>query len=417
MKRLWLYCFPLLFIPNFGFTQQTTFGLLEVSDWLIIPFILLLLMAPPPRSEQRFSQLNPLLWCFLAWALLSTLSVHFRYDYLDDLPILLESFLKLARLVLYVFAGILIARALSNPAVRGKWLWSLAAGLSMLSIGLLAGRGDSNPHPSDSLEGYKSYNVIIVSVAILCSYIVGLWIDNIGTKRWRQFACAAVLFAGCTVFFSSSLTSHGRGGWAAFAVGFAYLLWKRMQTLKTLAILVILALVALTAYNMLPSFKSLVDTTFSLDQSAVSNQTIDDGARVSTWENEAPKIINAPLLGSGFYHRGGESGLWSTGSHNFFIQMFLETGAVGGVLTILIFAFAWRHAGTTAAVQNHVSTATRAALITAVAGGMTGEYYYGGLGVLVLFAVLAIVGSLPTKRLVYISARTRVQPLRLRATT
>jgi len=99
MKRLWLFCFPLLFMPNLGFSQKTAFGVLEVCDWLIVPFIVLLVIAPSAKYEQRVSKLHPLLWGFLIWALLSTLSIHFRYEYLDDVPILIGSCLKLARLV------------------------------------------------------------------------------------------------------------------------------------------------------------------------------------------------------------------------------------------------------------------------------------------------------------------------------
>src|SRR5271154_788064 len=113
MKWLWLFYFPLLFIPNFGFTHQTDFGVLEVSDWLIVPFIVLLVIAPSVKHEQKVSKLNPLLWGFLAWALLSILSIHFRYEYLDDVPILVRSCLKLTKLTLYVIPGVLIAKKLS----------------------------------------------------------------------------------------------------------------------------------------------------------------------------------------------------------------------------------------------------------------------------------------------------------------
>jgi O-antigen ligase len=417
VKRLWLFCFPLLFVPNLGFSQQTTFGVFEVSDWLIVPFLLLLMITPSSKYEQRVSQLNPLLWGFLICALLSTLSIHFRYDYLDDVPVLIGSCLKLGRLVLYVVAGILITRKLSDPEVRSMWLWSLLSALLMLSIGLLASRTDPGAQPvaqsSDSLAGYKSYNVIVVSVAILCSYIAGLWIDNVGSRRWGRLASAGIVFAGCAVFLSSSLTSHGRGGWVAFAAGFGYILWKRTQAVRTLAIIVMLGLASLTAYETLPTFKSLVDLTFSSAENSKSE--LDDGARLSSWSEEAPKFLNAPFLGTGFYHRGGNSGLWSTGSHNFFIQMFLETGVGGGLLVLLILAVAWHQAGLQVAARNRVSLATRAALFTAVAGGMSGEYYYGGTGVLVLFAVLAVVGSMPIEKRVgkHASAndRLRLQPL------
>ena len=413
MKRLWLFCFPLLFMPNLGFSQKTAFGVLEVCDWLIVPFIVLLVIAPSAKYEQRVSKLNPLLWGFLVWALLSTLSIHFRYEYLDDVPILIGSCLKLARLVLYVVAGIFIARKLSDPAVRSEWLWSLLAALCMLSIGLLASSGDPGAQPTDALEGYKSYNAIIVSVATLCSYIAGLWIDNVGSRRWRQCASIVVVFAVCSVLVSSSLTSHGRGGWLAFAIGFGYILLKRTQAVKTLAILFTLGLASLVAYETLPNFKSLVDLTLSPSDHAPL-QSVDDGARISTWTHEAPNLINAPWLGTGFYHRGGASGLWDTGSHNFFLQMFLETGIVGGLLLITIFTLTWRQAGLTAIRQTKVSLATRAALITAIVGGMSGEYYYGGVGVLVLFAVFAIAGSLPAVEVVYMTDKARSQVVRWR---
>jgi hypothetical protein len=70
--------------------------------------------------------------------------------------------------------------------------------------------------------------------------------------------------------------------------------------------------------------------------------------------------------------------------------MFLETGAVGGVLVIMIFVLMWRQAGSAIARQIRISVATRAALITAVIGGMSGEYFYGNVTVLVLFAVFAL---------------------------
>jgi O-antigen ligase len=413
MKRLWLLYFPLLFLPNFGFSHQTDFGVLEVCDWLVVPFIVLLIVAPSAKYVQRVSKLDPLLWGFLAWASLSILSIHFRYQYLDDVPILLGSGLKLAKLVLYVIAGVFIARKLSDPKVRGEWMWSLLAALLMLSIGLLVSSGDPGADPNDALEGYKSYNAIIVSVAILCSYIAGLWIDNVGSRRWRQCAGIVIVFAVCSVFVSSSLSSHGRGGWLAFAVGFGYILLKRTQALKTLAIIFILGLASVAAYETLPNFQSLVDLTVSPSDDAPL-QSLDDGSRVSSWVHEAPKLIDAPVLGTGFYHRGGSSGLWDTGSHNFFLQMFLETGIVGGILMVLIFIVSWRQAGVSGTSKNQISLATRAALITAIVGGMSGEYYYGGVGVLVLFATLAIAGSLPAVEVVFIADKMRSQIVRFR---
>ena len=413
MKRLWLFFFPLLFMPNVGFSHRTDFGVLEVCDWLIVPFIVSLILVPSARYEQRVAKLKPLMWGFLVWALLSTLSIHFRYEYLDDVPILIGSCLKLARLVLYVIAGVLIARKLVDPRTRAGWTWSLLVALVVLSIGLLVSSGNPDAQPTDALEGYKSYNAIIVSVAILCSYIAGLWIDNVGSRKWRQCASVAIAFAICAVFISSSLSSHGRGGWLAFATGFGYILWKRTQTLKSVLIVVLVGLASITAYETLPNFRSVIDLTLTPSDDAPL-QSVDDGARISTWIHEGPKLIDAPLLGTGFYHRGGTSGLWDSGSHNFFLQMFLETGVVGGILVISVFVLAWRQARLTAMSRNKISVATRAALVTALVGGMSGEYYYGGVSVLVVFAAFAMAGALPAVEVVFMTDKARSQIVRWR---
>jgi O-antigen ligase len=413
VKRLWLFFFPLLFMPNVGFSHRTDFGVLEVCDWLIVPFIVSLILVPSARYEQRVAKLKPLMWGFLVWALLSTLSIHFRYEYLDDVPILIGSCLKLARLVLYVIAGVLIARKLGDPRTRAGWTWSLLVALVVLSIGLLVSSGNPDAQPTDALEGYKSYNAIIVSVAILCSYIAGLWIDNVGSRKWRQCASVAIAFAICAVFISSSLSSHGRGGWLAFATGFGYILWKRTQTLKSVLIVVLVGLASITAYETLPNFRSVIDLTLTPSDDAPL-QSVDDGARISTWIHEGPKLIDAPLLGTGFYHRGGTSGLWDSGSHNFFLQMFLETGVVGGILVISVFVLAWRQARLTAMSRNKISVATRAALVTALVGGMSGEYYYGGVSVLVVFAAFAMAGALPAVEVVFMTDKARSQIVRWR---
>jgi hypothetical protein len=384
MKRLWLLYFPLLFLPNFGFSRETAFGVLEVSDWLILPFLILLLAAPAAKYAQLVSRQRTPLWAFAVWALLSTLSIHFRYDYLDDVPILLGCCVKLARLVLYVVTGILITKRLSDASVRRGWAWSLMGALCMLSLGLLVSAGSPDTETVGSLTGYKSYNAIVVSVAILSAYVAGLWIDNVFGRKWNLCAGIALIFAVCSVLLSTShATRHGRGGWVGLAAGLAYIFYKRTANLKILGVIALVG--------------------------------VDDGARLSTWVEEAPKFVRAPLFGTGFYHRGGESGLWASGSHNFFIQMFLETGAVGGILVILFLSLAWQQAGGDASVRNKVHLATRAALVAAVVGGMSGEYYYGGIGVLVLLASQSLTGSLPTSRLASAATRAHFYSLRWRA--
>jgi hypothetical protein len=94
--------------------------------------------------------------------------------------------------------------------------------------------------------------------------------------------------------------------------------------------------------------------------------------------------------------------------------MFLETGIVGGILMMSVFALTWRQAGLKTKSLNKISVATRAALITAIVGGMSGEYYYGGVSVLALFAVFAIAGALPAVEVILVTDKMRTRVVRWR---
>lgn len=385
-------------MPNLGMSQQTLYGVLEMSDWLIVPFICLLMLAPSASYPQKISRFNAMLLAFLVWACMGILTIHFRYEYLEPVPVLVTCVLKLGKLAVYTIAGILIPRKLLNSKLRSQWQWSLLTALCMLGVGLIYSSTNSASESADALSGYKSYNAIVVSMAILCCYVMGMWVDNVGTRRWRICAALSLLFAAASVLLSTSSEAHGRGGWLALVAGCGYLLWKKSRRTKAFTITFLLASVVVGAYATLPNVQSLIDSTISPspEESALNSGTgVDDGARLSTWTHEAPKFIQAPVLGSGFYHRGGESGLWDTGSHNFFLQMFLETGIVGGAITLLLFVLMWRQTSSFLARHERIAVATRAALVAAFIGGMSGEYYYGGITVLVLFAASAQSASLP----------------------
>src|ERR1700678_1852768 len=167
VTKLWLFCFPLLFLPNLGFSHETTYGVLEMSDWVFGPFVLLLLLAPSVNRQQKISRVNVLLVSFLVWASLSSLSIQARYDYVDALPVLFGCFMKLAKLALYVAAGVLFSTKLVSFRVHAQWLWSILAAIVILTIGLLMSINSESTQLMDSVAGYKSYNSIIVSIAIL----------------------------------------------------------------------------------------------------------------------------------------------------------------------------------------------------------------------------------------------------------
>ncbi len=131
----------------------------------------------------------------------------------------------------------------------------------------------------------------------------------------------------------------------------------------------------------------------------------DDGARTFIWTAQAPRLAQAPVLGTGFYHRGDDTGLFNTGSHNFWLQMFLETGVPGGLLMLAFVGVLWRDAGSDRAAVERLKHPIRAALVAAVVGGLGGEYFYGGTVLFSLLLVYAPVGSLPVS--VPVRIRTR----------
>jgi hypothetical protein len=149
-------------------------------------------------------------------------------------------------------------------------------------------------------------------------------------------------------------------------------------------------------------FRNRVDYTLFPDSSYLETYGsgvggIDDGARVVSWTTGL-RQFNAPVLGTGFFHRGGESGLDFTGSHNFFLQMFLETGIPGGVLMLIIFYRLWRMAASRSTKLAGLELPAKAALVAAMVGGSSGEYFYGGTMLLVLLGVCGPAGSLPRLR-------------------
>ncbi|MBX6311473.1 MAG: O-antigen ligase family protein [Isosphaeraceae bacterium] len=394
MRSLWLAWLPLLFLPNLGFGGPTGFGTLELSDFLIAPFLVLVALAGRRRGPVAICRLTPLLVGFAGWALLSTLLVRERYGYPDHLAVI-TGVLKLGKLVLYGAAGVLAARALSDEGQRGRFPWALLAAGLVVAVALLQLRDPTEAlRPGQVPAGYKAANAVSVMMAVLLCYLGGLWACGLGTPRWRGLAGP-----GLVVMVLGFLLSRGRGGWVAALAGAAYLVYRQGLGPRLLVALAGGAAVIRAAYGMLPDFRTEVDRTIWPDPDALRwNQSgvggFDDGARLSTWAHELAAFARSPLLGTGFFHRGGSSGLWATGSHNFFLQMFLETGLVGGLLVLGAFWRMWRHAGSAPARALGQDAPVRSALVAALVGGLTGEYFYGGMVLFTLLLTFAPVGSL-----------------------
>lgn len=391
LSRWWLLLFPLLYLPNLGFASATAFGTLEVSDFLIGPYIALVLFAVHKQGARQYQRLWPWLLGFVLVAFVSTATIWWRYPVTSSYPVTF-GLLKLGKLSLYGVAGVLTARALSLPRHRSRFDWALLAGAVVVAISLLAMPDrESRWDPSGANLTYNSLNAISVSMAIMFVWLTGrIWFGG-GTERWRRVALwtLPVLLLGFSL-------SDGRGGWVAALAGLFFLLVRSEVSRRVVAVVALGVCTLGFAYVQFPQFKEDVDRTLWPDQEFLARYGagvagVDDGARPITWANEVKKFPDAPILGTGFFHRGGASGLWTTGSHNFWLQMLLESGAVGfGVLSIALWML-WRQARR--CTQRDCGVALQAALVAALVGGLSGEYFYGGMVLFTLLAVYAPVGG------------------------
>jgi len=400
MRRLWLYLLPFLFLPNLNFSQVTEYGVIELSDRLVVPYIILLLFAVDFRKRVQFDQIKSLMLGFLVWAFIVTATINLRYAY-DDPYYVQFGLLKLGKFALYGLAGYLTVKATADAtARRGLVISLLASGLAM-GIGLMLvgsktqAQVDIDLADPDPGAGYKASNAVSVFAAMMACYVCGLWLEKRETNPFRRWAMIVAMVA----LLLGSAISEGRGGWIAGIAGFLYLVVSGSFSIRRLLVVFAVPVVIVLAYAAVPVFHQRVEATIDPNQrtreettEAIGGVTL--GARPEEWM-DGIRQFRSPLFGTGFYHRGGESGIYPTGSHNFFLQMFLETGVPGGIVMLMIFVRMWKISGTDIARDSGLTLPVRSALTAAITGAMGGEYFYGGSGLLALFAVYAACGSLP----------------------
>lgn len=393
MRSLWLIFLPLLFLPNIGTSSTTAFGALEISDYLIGPYIGLVLLTGRWGRRSQVAAILPAAAGFFIWAFLSTATIWLRYEYGTDRE-LLFSLLKLAKLALYAVAGLLTAQALASAEERARFHWAVLAAGTVTGTALLSFPEEAKHF---SAMGYKASNAVSALTAMLVCYLGALLVTGQGTRRWRRAAGPALM-----ILLLGFFLSRGRGGWVAAVVGAAYLLYHTGFRRRVVQVVGVLSVVVISAYFSFPLFRNEVDKTLWPDQAYAQHMArynsgvagVDDGARLYSWASEAVKFMDAPLLGTGFFHRGGATRLWTTGSHNFWLQMFLETGVVGGALMLAVLWAMWRTAGTRVAREQGVTVPVRASLLAAFVGGISGEYLYGGMVLFTLLLVFAPAGGL-----------------------
>jgi hypothetical protein len=395
MRYLFFILFVALFLPNLGFGGRTVYGTVQLADFIIVPYAMVaFLLSGKDKCAQLVDRIVPLMLAFVVWALIGTALIRWRFAY-NDYDATSFGLLKLAKFVLYAGAGVLTARAVRDPWIRHRFDWALLAAGCFLSAGLFTTSTRwGEPALGEALEGFQSSNAISVTIAILGCYLIGRHLSEAGgTTRWRHVAPPALLF-----MVLGAAVSRGRGGMVAGLAGLGYVVWRSGINGKTARLIIATTTALVASYVFMSAFRKRVDMTLWPDPVHQAHylglMVIDDGSRISTWADEAPKLLNHPLFGTGFFHRGGLSGLYDTGAHNFFIEISLETGLVGGLLFLVVLWGMWKQASAPPAERAGSGTALKAAIIAAVVGGMSEAYFYGGIALFSLLAVYARSGAL-----------------------
>ena len=389
MKTLWIVLFSLLFFPNSIISVDTPFGILTTADFVILPFIFVTYRMGRGLAVEKqisYGKLARILILFLWWATIITLLIPLRYEY-ATLNEVVFGLLKLGKLALYSLAAFLTVKLLICDDDFAHTLdVGVLIGLVVMSVVFIGSSNDTNIAfltIEDFRELQHGTNTLASTMALMIIYLVGRYLFKLMRQditKWLVIASPIVLLG--------FLFSNGRAAWIGVLVGIVFLFFVT-DRLRYSALLLVASVILVFAYQQSPNFQREVDKTLRpaevygeafLEQYNTGQFGFDDGSRFYLWGQEGSKLLESPILGRGFFHRGGLSGLDWWGSHNFFIQIFLETGIIGGALMLWLWYSLWRQTRFT--VPDKPSQFTKmgqAILLTALLVAITGEYFYGGL--------------------------------------
>ena len=400
-----LLLFPIMFLPLVG--TATEYGNLGMSDY-VLPFIYLALLPGLPAAIGRQGFPRRVTICFVlfvAWALASTLTIPLRFQVSDTTDYYVGfGLLKLGKFAEYAVFGYFLLPWLKDQRSINWFKLALLGGtlamaLNATWISMYVAEADVAEEGKQAILGGKN------GVSTLLAMLVAYWAaDLLYTKR-NLLAMAGILGV-VLLALAGMLICMGRGGWVAAIVAVSYLLFtvrKRPRFAARLAAFMI-AMAVLTAVVITrsPAIQDRIDETLHADEHSSGQEGInpftevtglDDGGRVTLFLYGLMMMSDCPVLGSGFFHRGDNTGVFIAGMHNFFTEMGLETGLVGLTLLLIILVSFWRQIGRGwPHREGNLSAriALRAAIVAVTTACFSEEYLYGGLHLLCLSAFAAL---------------------------
>lgn len=393
MKHLLLFFAVIApFVPDIARAGSTGgLGKITLADKLLVPaFVILALFVRrlPPTPMERY--VRPLL-AFVLFAVVSSVSVPLRFPTADP-NVAVMGVLRMAKFSGYALLAFASLRCFASQEYRKTVFFGWGAGVVLISSVLLR-QGLSLDVGIGVKDGiYIQGNPY--SVALACVVVSALSVLGSGRlSAPHTWLIGAVTLAGVI----GMLFSQGRGGWLSLLIGAGFMVRKirvrYVVAAASVALLVVTA--AANSPSVARNLRGLIVEEQGYSSGGEDAETsLTDAGRIETWVHESAKLAEHPILGYGIFHRGGASPLWSTGSHNFFLQMFLESGLLGGGAFLW---FIWNLWSATRTLQGQARIGSRAVLLTMASGAMGGEYLYGDAPLycfLVAIWMLAIPGEL-----------------------
>lgn len=389
-----------MYLPTFRNIGVTSMGSIETSDYLIFPAIFMMAICARRRHRTISRPLFKWVVLFLVWSLLGSLLINPRYGYIGTSKFFF-SLVKLAKFTVYIFAGTFLWGNLQSSLNRNLNLHLLliTAHVSGWSLIILYILKDTSMY---NFIGYENTNANSVMISSTFCYLSALWAGGFKSKRLK----GVILFT-LLILLMGSFLSKGRGGWISILVGGLYLVYKNKVISQRIVFVIALTLsTAIVMYHTSQQFNEQLNNIFMTDARYKRQMTraqagvagMDDGRRLTTWKEEGFHFVDAPFIGTGFFHRAGKTNLFNSGSHNYFLQIYLETGIVGGTLMLVIACLMWRLSNTAAARREQLNLPVRSALLAAFMGAMGGEYFYGGITLFNILLLFGAVGSLPQSK-------------------
>jgi O-antigen ligase len=368
-------------------------GTLELMDLIIIPFILFVIIGKQGKGILISKRFTIIILFFIFWITLGVLFLPLRYNY-PNFKIFYFSILKVAKFTMYVVTGLLIIRVFSLKYFNRYFFSLIVTGL-LISISIVYVKLNVNPLVARSVI-FSADNVMSAGMCLLLAFLTPFVFKN----NFNLFL-STFLKIGFPIMLLGLLLSEGRGGMIAYFISVIYFLRNKFYKLRFSLGILLGVLMIVGFFFMFEEFQYEVLRTFGYSQEynikMQKNNAgiggIDDGKRLSGIIVSIGSVLETPIMGTGFYHRGWKTSLMAAGSHNFWLQMLLETGLVGFLLVINLARNCWIITNRIKSVDYRLSESFKMVLIAAFIVLNSGEYFYAGEALMMFFLLLAPLAS------------------------